>query len=257
MSDDRIVVIGGGLAAATAVTTLREKGFTGAITGLAEEEHPPHERPPLSKAVLLGEKEPGSAVLEDRAWYAAHDVALHTGTHVDRIDRESRRVHAGDATYDYDRLLIATGARPRTLAMADESGAPVSYLRTIDDATSLRALFRPGLRLGVIGGGWIGLEAAAAARTSGAEVTVLESLELPLVRVLGPEVAEVMAGLHREHGVVLRTEVRITGIAADGEGAAVTLVDEASGGSETLVFDHLLVGVGVQPNTELAEQAGL
>ncbi len=249
---DRIVVIGGGLAAATAVTQLRESGFAGPVTLLAEEAHPPYERPPLSKSVLLGEKEPDSAIVKDPSWYAENDVELRTGTRVDRIDRAARRVHAGGEAFDYDRLLIATGARPRALALADDSGAPISYLRTIDDSTALRAMLRTSFRLGVIGGGWIGLEAAAAARTSRAEVTVLESLELPLVRVLGPEVAQVFAGLHREHGVDLRTGVEVTGIAANGDAVDVVL-----GTGETLTFDHLLVGVGVQPNTELAEAAGL
>jgi 3-phenylpropionate/trans-cinnamate dioxygenase ferredoxin reductase subunit len=249
---ERIVVVGGGLAAVTAVTELREHGFTGPITLLAEEPHPPYERPPLSKSVLLGEKQAESAIVKDRGWYADHDVDLRTGARVDRIDRTSRRVHSGDESFGYDRLLVATGARPRRLALADESGAPVSYLRTIDDATRLRALFRPGLRLGVVGGGWIGLEAAAAARTAGVEVTVLESLDLPLLRVLGPEVATVIADLHRAHGVDLRTGVRITGIASSPEGADVSLGD-----GSTTAFDHLLVGIGVQPNTELAESAGL
>jgi 3-phenylpropionate/trans-cinnamate dioxygenase ferredoxin reductase component len=247
----RIVVIGGGLAAATAVSELREQGYDGPITLLAEETHAPYERPALSKAVLLGEAEPESAIVKELTWYAEHDVDLRLGTAVDRIDRDGRRVHAGGESFDYDRLLIATGARPRRLAMADDSGAPVSYLRTMDDSERLRALFRPGLRLGIVGGGWIGLEVAAAARAADAEVTVLESLELPLLRVLGPEVAAVFADLHREHGVSLVTEAQIAGIRQVDTDIEVTLAD----GSHT--FDHLVVGVGVQPNTELAEAAGI
>lgn len=249
---DRIVVIGGGLAAATTVVELRDHGFTGPLTVLTEEQHPPYERPPLSKSVLLGEKEPDSVIVKDPSWYAENDVDLRTGTRVDRIDLAARTVEAGGESIPYDRLLIATGARPRRLALADDSGAPVSYLRTMDDSASLRSLFRPGLRLGVIGGGWIGLEATSAARAAGVEVTVLESLDLPLLRVLGPEVAQVIADLHREHGVDLRTGVEITDIKSSGDEVNVTLGD-----GSTATFDHLLVGVGVRPNTELAEAAGL
>ena len=249
---DRIVVVGGGLAAATAVKELRGHGFTGPITLLAEEAHPPYERPPLSKSVLLGEKEADSAIVEAREWYAEHDVDLRTGVRADRIDRSARTVHAGTEAFPYDRLLIATGARPRRLPLVDDSGVPASYLRTMDDSTRLRGLFRPGLRLVVIGGGWIGLEAAAAARNADVEVTVLEALDLPLVRVLGSEVAGVMAALHREHGVDLRTGVQVTAIDTAPDGTRLTLGD-----GSTLVADHLLVGVGVQPNTELAETAGL
>ena len=249
---DRIVMVGGGLAAATAVKELRGNGFTGPITLLAEEAHPPYERPPLSKSVLLGEKEADSAIVEPREWYAEHDVDLRTGIRADRIDRAARTVHAGAEAFPYDRLLVATGARPRRLPMVDASGAPASYLRTMDDSIRLRGLFRPGLRLAIIGGGWIGLEAAAAARNAGVEVTVLEALELPLVRVLGTEVAGVMAALHREHGVDLRTGVQVTAIDTAADGTRLTLAD-----GSTLVADHLLVGVGVEPNTELAEAAGL
>ena len=228
-----IVVIGGGLAAATAVTELREQGFDGPITLLAEEEHTPYERPPLSKAVLLGDKEPESAIVKPTSWYDDHDVDLRVGTRVDRIDREAHQVHAGGEVFDYDKLLIATGARPRRLAMADDSGAPVSYLRTMDDSTRLRALFRPGLRLGIIGGGWIGLEVASAARNAEAAVTVLESLELPLLRVLGPEVAQVFADLHEEHGVRLITGAEITEITFDAPDIEVTLADGV-----TAIFDQ-------------------
>ncbi|MFC4784774.1 NAD(P)/FAD-dependent oxidoreductase [Nocardioides sp. MAHUQ-72] len=249
---DRIVVVGGGLAAGTAVTELRERGFDGEITLVADEAHPPYERPPLSKSVLLGEKEADSAVLHAESWYADHAVDLRTATHVESLDLDGHRVRAAGESIPYDRLLLATGARPRRLAPADQSGGSVGYLRTMEDATTLRARFGDGFRLGVVGGGWIGLEAAAAARTSGAEVTVLESLELPLLRVLGPEVAGVMAELHREHGVDLRTGAQIEEIKGNGAEVQVRLAD-----GSTATFDHLLVGVGVQPNTELAESAGL
>ncbi|MGD9958968.1 NAD(P)/FAD-dependent oxidoreductase [Nocardioides sp.] len=251
MSTERIVVIGGGLAAATAVAELRNNGFAGSITLLTAEQHLPYERPPLSKAVLLGDKEPESAIVHDRAWYDEHQVDVRLGARVESINRDAHQVLTGAESFTYDRLLIATGARVRTFALADDSGAPVSYLRTIDDAVELRSHFRPGLRLGVVGGGWIGLEVASAARNSGAEVTVIEMADLPLLGVLGPEVAAVFADLHREHGVTLLTGAEISAITADGEEVRVTLAD----GEHT--FDRLMVGVGVQPDTDLAQAAGL
>jgi 3-phenylpropionate/trans-cinnamate dioxygenase ferredoxin reductase component len=247
-----IVVVGGGLAAGTLVTQLRERGEEGPVVLFAEEAHAPYERPPLSKDLLLGKGEPADAAVHEREWYAEHEVDLRTSTPVSTIDRGGRRVRAGDDWIDFDTLVLATGARPRRLAMADQSGVPVVYLRTIDDSLALREHLTQGNRVGIIGGGWIGLEVASAARQHGAEVTVLESLDLPLLRVLGPEVAQVFADLHREHGVDLRTAVEVTAIAPKGEGATVTLGD---GGAVDV--DVLVVGVGVEPNIGLAEDSGL
>ncbi|GCD89392.1 NAD(P)/FAD-dependent oxidoreductase [Nocardioides sp. LS1] len=250
---NRIVVVGGGLAAATAVHELRTThGFTGPVTVLADEAHPPYERPPLSKAVLLGEKEATTAIVRPAEWYADHDVDLRTGTRAERIDRDTRTVHAAGEDIGYGQLLLATGARARRLPLVDDSGVPATYLRTIGDSVALRGLLRPGLRLGIIGGGWIGLEAAAAARTAGAEVTVLEALELPLVRVLGSEVAGIMTAMHREHGVDVRTSSQVTAVEATSDGTRLVLDH-----GDDLVVDHVLVGIGAQPNTELAEAAGL
>jgi 3-phenylpropionate/trans-cinnamate dioxygenase ferredoxin reductase component len=247
-----IVVVGGGLAAGTLVTQLRERGHVGPIVLLTEEAHPPYERPPLSKDLLLGKGEPADAAVHERAWYAEHDIDLRTSTAVTAIDRGGRRVEAGGEWIEYETLVLATGARARHLAMADDSGVPVVYLRTLDDSLALREHLTEGNRIGIIGGGWIGLEVASAARQHGAEVTVLESLDLPLLRVLGPEVARVFADLHREHGVDLRTGVEVTAITPNGDGAGVTLGD----GSNVDV-DLLVVGVGVEPVTDLAEAAGL
>ncbi len=247
-----IVVVGGGLAAGTFVTQLRERGHDGPVVLLAEEAHAPYERPPLSKDLLLGKGTPDDAAVHETAWYAEHDVDLRTATAVTAIDLAGRRVEAGGEWLEYDELVLATGARARHLAMADESGVPVVYLRTLEDSLALREHLTEGARIGIIGGGWIGLEVASAARQHGAEVTVLESLDLPLLRVLGPEVAQVFADLHREHGVDLRTGVQVTGISARGDGATVALGDGSA-----LDVDLLVVGVGVQPNVELAAAAGL
>ena len=242
-----IVVVGGGLAAGTFVTQLRERGHDGDVVLIAEEPHAPYERPPLSKDLLLGKGTPDDAAVHEPAWYAAHGIDLRTGTAATALDLAGRRVQAGGEWLDYDHLVLATGARARHLPMADEAGVPVVYLRTLDDSLALRERLTEGARVGIIGGGWIGLEVASAARHHGSEVTVLESLDLPLLRVLGPEVAQVFADLHREHGVDLRTGVQVTAITSRGDGATVALGDGSA-----LDVDLLVVGVGVEPNVELA-----
>jgi 3-phenylpropionate/trans-cinnamate dioxygenase ferredoxin reductase subunit len=251
MSADPIVLVGGGLASGTAVTTLRESGHDGPVLVLAEEEHLPYERPPLSKGYLQGKEPAEKALVHDADWYADHGVEVRTGTTVEAIDPSAHVVRAGGKEIAYRGLLLATGSAPRHLALADDCGAAVTYLRTLDDSTALRAQLTPGKRIGIIGGGWIGLEVAASARELGADVVVLESLDQPLMRVLGAEVAAVFARLHRDHGVDLRTGVTVEAIERTGDGARVV----TDGGPVDI--DHLVVGVGVQPRTELAEQAGI
>ena len=234
-----IVVVGAGLAGATAGTALREGGHDGPLVLLGAESHPPYERPPLSKGYLLGNDPIESAFVHDRQWYAAHDIDLRTGAFVTDLDLGRKSVSLLDGTeIAYDQLLLATGSRPRRLPLADDSGVPTAYLRTIEDSDRIRAAFGPGHRIVIIGAGWIGLEVAAAARAAGTEVTVFEVAELPLLRVLGPRVAQAFADLHRAHGVDLRL------------GTAVSAADLAGA---TLV----VVGVGVAPDASLAQRAGL
>ncbi len=249
---DPIVVVGGGLAAATFVTELRDRGHTGPVTVFTEEAHPPYERPPLSKDLLLGKAGPTDPIVHDAPWYADHDVDLRVGSRVTSIDLAGRTVTAGGELTAYDTLVLATGARPRAFPMADECGAPVSYLRTLDDAVALKQELREGRRIAIVGAGWIGLEVAAAARAAGADVTVLESAEAPLLRVLGPEVASIFADLHRRHGVDLRTSATITAIEKTGSGGVVQLAD-----GDPVAFDLLVVGVGVEPVVDVAGAAGL
>ena len=247
-----IVVIGGGLAAGTAVGALRLSGYDGPLVLFTDEPRAPYERPPLSKAYLMGKDPAEKSFVHPPEWYAEHDVDLRTESRVESIDLAQQTVRVGQDDLAYDQLLIATGARPRHLEMADASGVPTTYLRTFDDSTRLREKLQPGKRIAIIGGGWIGLEVASAAREAGCEVVVLEALELPLGRVLGPEVATVFADLHRAHGVDLRTSVTVEAISAAGEGAELTLGD-----GSTVTCDHLVVGVGVTPVVELAAAAGL
>ena len=245
------VIVGGGLTAAKAVEQLRESGYDGDLVVFARERHLPYERPPLSKGYLLGNDERDSVFVHDAGWYADHHVDLRLGVSVDAVDPVARTVTAGGTTTPYARLLLATGSAPRPLALADDSGAPVAYLRVLEDTERLRQAFTDGARIAVLGGGWIGLEAASAARAAGAEVTVVESLDLPLLRVLGPEVAAVFADLHREHGVDLRLGARLTGVDRSGDGVRLTLDDG------TVDADLLLVGIGAAPSIALAEGAGL
>ncbi len=246
------VVVGAGLAAGKAVEELRSTGFEGPVVVFGDEHHLPYERPPLSKGYLLGNDELETAFVHDPDWYDENDVDLRLGQSVTAIDLDARVVRTRDGEQHYDKLLVATGSTPRHLATADESGAPVAYLRTIEDSQRLKEAFTADARIAVIGAGWIGLETAAAARTAGATVTVLESLDLPLLRVLGPEVAAVFAGLHREHGVDLRLGVQVSGIEKAGSGAVVRLAD-----GDSVEADLVVVGIGVSPNVALAEAAGL
>jgi 3-phenylpropionate/trans-cinnamate dioxygenase ferredoxin reductase subunit len=254
MSDERtFVVVGGGLAGAKAVEAMRDRGFEGAVVLLGAEQHLPYERPPLSKDYLKTGEKLEDAFVHDQAWYAAHDVDVRTGTEVTAVDRDAHEVvtSAGERVH-YDRLLLATGSSPRRLGLPGADLDGVLSLRTIEDSDRIRATFGPGRRLVLVGGGWIGLEVAAAAREAGTEVTVLEALELPLVRVLGTRIAQVFADLHREHGVDLRTDVKVDALEGEGSVTGVRLGD-----GTVVPADAVVVGIGASPNVALAEKAGL
>jgi 3-phenylpropionate/trans-cinnamate dioxygenase ferredoxin reductase component len=247
-----IVLVGGGLASGTAVRELRDQGYTGDLIVIAGEAHPPYERPPLSKGYLLGNEPAEKALVNVESWYAEHDVDLRTGVSVESVDPEARTLRAGGEEITWSGLLLATGAIPRHLALADDSGAPVHYLRTLEDSTELKAQLTEGARIGIIGGGWIGLEVASAARQAGAEVTVLEAQDQPLRGVVGPEIGALFAQLHREKGVDVRTGVRIEAIERGADGVTISLA-----GADPLVVDRVVVGVGVAPMADLASDAGI
>ena len=248
------VIVGASLAGATAAQTLREEGFTGRITLIGDEPHRPYERPPLSKGFLLGESPREKVFVHPAAWYAEHDVDLKLGTGVTRIDRDARNVTLADRSQvPYDALLLATGSTPRSLRLPGSDLGGVRYLRRLEDSEQLKVDFAEGPRVVVIGGGWIGLETASAARAAGLEVTILEQAELPLARVLGNDVAQVFADLHRDHDVDLRCGVEVARMI--GLNGAVSGVELGDG--VRLDADLVLVGVGITPNTSLAEDAGL
>ncbi|HEY8456557.1 MAG TPA: FAD-dependent oxidoreductase [Actinopolymorphaceae bacterium] len=253
------VIIGASLAGVRAAEALRAEGFSGDVILVGEESELPYERPPLSKGVLLGNDEPKVAYLHEREWYDEQRIDLRLGVRAQCIDRESREVQLADGSgVHYDRLLLTTGAsvrRPR-IPGADLDG--VHYLRTIADSTSLRKAFASAQRVVVVGAGWIGLEAAAAARTAGAEVTVVEPLATPLHASLGPEMGEVFAELHRAHGVAFRfgqSAVEFRAKVSSGGGSTVAAVVTSDGNE--IPADVVVVGVGVIPNVELAQAAGL
>lgn len=253
-SERPIVIVGASLGGAKAAEALRGAGYRGGIVLIGEEHERPYERPPLSKGYLLGKEGREKIYVHPPQWYAEHDVTLRLGTAVVAIDPAARTVTlADDGEIAYHKLLLTTGSVPRRLPVpgADQDG--VLYLRRVEDSDRIKAALRPGARIAVVGAGWIGLEVAAAARAAGAEVTVLESLELPLLRVLGREVAQVFADLHRAHGVDLRFGVQVAELTgADGTVSGVRLGD----GSE-VAADAVVVGIGISPATELAQAAGL
>jgi 3-phenylpropionate/trans-cinnamate dioxygenase ferredoxin reductase subunit len=254
MEIDSIVIVGAGAAGQQAAHTLREEGYRGSVVMIGEEPELPYERPPLSKGYLMGDEERDSAFFEPQSWFEEHDVEVRSGVAAVAIDRIARAVALEDGSQvGYDRLLIATGARARTLDIEGSNLPGVITLRTLADADRLRALLSQAKRMAIIGGGWIGLEVASAARTAGVEVTVLESAELPLVGVLGPRVAEIFADLHRRHGVDLRCGVEVRRLLGSSDG--VTGVDLGDGA--VVDADLVLIGVGAVPNVELAEAAGL
>jgi len=248
------VIVGASLAGASAAQTLREVGFTGRITLIGEEAHRPYERPPLSKGFLLGETEREKVFVHPHGWYADHDVDLRLGTAVTRVYRDAHTVTLADRSQvGYDALLLTTGSTPRMLRLPGADLDGVRYLRRLEDSEAIKTAFVAGPRVVIIGGGWIGLETAAAARAAGLDVTVLEQAELPLLRVLGYDVAQVFADLHRDHKVDLRCGVEVAAITGtDGRVNGVTLRD-----GTRLAADLVLVGVGITPNAFLAEDSGL
>ncbi|GAA1560914.1 FAD-dependent oxidoreductase [Dactylosporangium maewongense] len=256
MADERtFVIVGASLAGAKAAETLRAEGFTGRIVLIGEETERPYERPPLSKGYLQGDKDAREkAFVHPESWYAENGVDLRLATRVTRVDPSAHTVTLdGVDELHYDKLLLTTGSRVRTLDVPGADLTGVRYLRTVDESDALLAHLGSAERVVVVGAGWIGLETAAAARKHGATVTVVEVADLPLQRVLGDEVATVFADLHRANGVEFRFGASVAEFrGADGKLRSVVLAD----GTE-LPADVAVVGVGIQPNTELAVDAGL
>jgi 3-phenylpropionate/trans-cinnamate dioxygenase ferredoxin reductase subunit len=252
MTEGGVVIVGAGLAAATVASTLREAGDQRPVTIIGDEGLPPYERPGLSKGVLQGKADPESLYVHGAGWYDEQGVQTRLDDAATALDLAEQKVRlASGASVDYADLVIATGARPRTLDIPGVGLAGVHSLRRIPDCLALRESFGEGRRLVVIGAGWIGLEVAAAAREAGVDVTVLEYADVPLRAALGDRLGTYFAQLHRGHGVDARTGLTVTGI----EGREV--VTGVRAGGELFPADVVVVGVGAVPNVELARQAGL
>jgi 3-phenylpropionate/trans-cinnamate dioxygenase ferredoxin reductase component len=254
MENDAYVIAGASLAGAKAAEALRTAGFDGPVVLIGDETERPYERPPLSKGYLLGSADRDSIYVHSADWYAEHDVDLRLGGRVTGIDPAAHDVTLADGTrIGYARLVLATGASPRRLRVPGADLPGVLYLRRVADSEEIKAAFQRATRVAVIGAGWIGLETTAAARAAGVEVTLLETADLPLLRVLGAEVARVFADLHSEHGVDARYGVQVAEItAAHGRAGGVLLADGTH-----VAADAVIVGVGIAPNVQLAEAAGL
>jgi len=246
-----IVLVGGGQASAVAARTLRRKGYDGRLTVVGQEPDRPYQRPPLSKEYLGGQDpdECGLYLLPE-SWTEEHDVEVRTGVTALKVSAPDGGVLLDDGTtLDADRVLLATGGRPRRLPDAD--GDRIRYLRSKADCDALRADLAPGVRLTVIGAGFIGAEVASTARDLGAEVTVLEMAEAPLVRALGPRLGAACARLHAGADVDLRCGVAVDSVTQRGEEVEVA----TSGGP--VVSDLVVVGIGMVPNDEIARDSGL
>lgn len=255
MGQDSIVIVGGGLAAATTVNELREQGHTGTITLIGQEQELPYERPPLSKGYLQGNDKLEDFTVKSAQWYQEHNVQLHLGMRAEKIDRANQQVSLSDgSTVDYDQLVLATGAHPNFGGEQPFEGHDlpgVHLLRTVEQARTLREALNEDTQLAVIGSGWIGMEAAASARSRGARVTVYSPDEVPLAKVFGDRFGHHLLELHQRNGVDVRTTTRVDSIQeTDGH---LEVVSSAG----TSRADVVLLAIGAVPNIELAQEAGL
>ena len=252
-SSTTFVIVGAGLAGAKAAQALREEGYEGAIVLLGAEPERPYERPPLSKEHLRGETGRDKVYVHDERFYDDHAIELRTATPVESVDVHGAEVvTARGERVRYDRLLLATGARPRRLSLPGADLEGIHELRTLEDCAALRERLQPGARLAVIGAGWIGAEVAASARQKGLEVTVIEPASMPLERVLGAEIGAIYRDLHAEHGVRMLLSRGVESFEGQGAIAAVCTDD-----GERIECDFAVVGVGVTPRSEIARRAGI
>jgi 3-phenylpropionate/trans-cinnamate dioxygenase ferredoxin reductase component len=252
-TDQTHVIVGASLAGAKAAETLREEGFDGRLVLVGSEAERPYERPPLSKDYLRGEVGREKVYVHEEGFYTEHGIELRLGRTAVSLDTSNAQLELDDGEQlSYDRLLLATGAAPRRLEIPGAELDGVFYLRSVQDSDALRERLDRGGAVAVVGAGWIGAEVAASARQRGLEVTVVEPGSVPLERVLGTEVGAIYRDIHVDHGVRMMTG---TGVEAfEGDGAVESV---RTGDGRVVDCDFVVVGIGVQPRTELAEEAGL
>ena len=247
-----VVIIGAGHAAGQAAANLRQAKFEGDITIIGDEAHIPYQRPPLSKAYLKGDQGADKIYLRTASFYTDRDIAMKLNTSATGIDTQSKTVALSTGeTLDYNHLLISTGSRPRKLNIEGSDLPGIHYLRTMDDVDGLRDGMQLDANLVIVGGGYIGLEVAAVGRELGLNVRVLEMEERILQRVTTPEMSAYYHQLHEGRGVKIHTSTGVTGFAGDGK------VEEVICGDQRFPADIVIVGIGIIPNTELAEAAGI
>jgi 3-phenylpropionate/trans-cinnamate dioxygenase ferredoxin reductase component len=252
-SDQTFVIAGASLAGAKAAETLRSEGFDGRVILIGTERERPYERPPLSKDYLRGESGREQVYVHEEGFYAEHEIELRLGVTATHLDPSSRLLALDDGDpLRYDRLLLTTGSEPRRLSIPGAELAGVHYLRSVGDSDALRERLDRGGSVVVVGAGWIGAEVAASARQRGLDVTIVEPQSVPLERALGAELGAVYRDIHADHGVRLLLE---TGVEAFEGGAAVERVRTSDG--QELACDFVVVGVGIEPRTQLASAAGL
>ena len=252
-TESKIIIIGAGHAGGFLATQVREYGHRGSLCVIGDEAHLPYQRPPLSKAVLKGAADINSLFLKNAAYYQEHDIEVRTGQTVAAIDRAARKVTlASGESLPYDVLVLATGARPRQLAVPGAGLKNILALRGIEDAQRLKDALQPGRHLAIVGGGYIGLEVAASARALGLEVTVIEREARLLARVASEPLATFFESLHRQQGVQIIRNACLSHFEGDGQVSAVHLEDGSS-----VACDVAVVGVGALPRDELARAAGV
>jgi len=248
-----VVVVGAGQAGQAVVTKLRNSGFDGGITLVGEETAPPYQRPPLSKAYLLGDMELERLYLRPESFYADNNISLRLGSKVETVDAAAKTVSLAGETITYDHLVLTTGSDPRRLPAAIGGTLDGVYtVRTLKDVDQMEPEFREGAKVLIIGGGYIGLEAAAVAAKKGLNVTLVEMADRILQRVASPETSGYFRDLHKSHGVDLREGVVLERLTGEGRVTGAKLSD----GPE-LDLDFVIVGVGITPATALAEMAGI
>ena len=248
-----IIVVGAGQAGASMVAKLRSAGFEGELTLIGAEPVPPYQRPPLSKKYLLGEMPAERLYLRPEQFYRDQNIALRLGQEITAIDRDKRILILGGETLNYDQLALTTGSVPRRLPAAIGGGlSGVHVVRDLRDVDAMAPKFVTAKRVLIVGGGYIGLEAAAVAANKGLKVTLVEMADRILQRVAAPETSNLFRSLHQSHGVDLREGVGLEQILGDPAVTGATLTD-----GTTLELDFIIAGVGVTPATSLAQAAGL